>query len=125
VSKGEETKTSTTRKKQLIAASSPFAYAETRSRADQGEQQRPVQERALLAAVEGGRQQRSRQRAVGVLGDVGDGEVMAQQRHQQRDRGAADREPHGVVGPPGDPRQQPVLTQARVEGQDGAEDGER
>ena len=50
----------------------PARVPASESPADQGEHQRPVEERPLLPAVEGGGEERRRRRQAGVLGDVGD-----------------------------------------------------
>ncbi len=65
--------------------------AEARAREERGgaqhaEDQRPVEQRAFLAAVEARRDERDRRRQVAVLGDVGKREIAREQRRFKQPR---------------------------------------
>ena len=66
-------------------ASSERRACHQRSAAEQAEHQRPVEERAFLTAVEPGRDERHWRREVAVLDDVGEREVVSEQRGLQHD----------------------------------------
>ena len=66
-----------------------------------GEQQRPEQQRAFLAGPERGELVGRGQRAVGVLGDVGDGEVVGEGGPDQGKGGAGGGEEAGDAGAAG------------------------
>ena len=69
-----------------------FGSGRDRGRSEQGQDQRPVEQRSLLPRVEGGCQKGRVGGPVGVRGDERQREVMRQQRRLQRRRGQDQRD---------------------------------
>ena len=85
-----------------------------RQRGQAREDEQPEQQRALLAAPEGGDRVRRRQPAARVLGDVREREVVPEQRREQHDRrddGRREGREERVLSRPGEP---PLAGRGRV-----------
>ena len=63
-----------------------------------GEQPRPEEQRALLPGPQRGKLVGDGQIAIAVVQDVGDGEIIAERGHHQRESGDGDRSPRGDAG---------------------------
>ncbi len=70
-----------------------------------GEQPRPEEQRAFLPGPERGELVRAGQGAVGMVEDVGDGEIVGESGPDQRERGGGDRDEAGDAGAAGGLRQ--------------------
>ena len=124
VANGLETATSMNAKKLATRASTGTTHAtrsaavrrarSDRQRGQAREDEQPEQQRALLAAPEGGDRVRRRQPAARVLGDVREREVVPEQRREQDDRRDDRRgegREEGVLSGPGEP---PLASRGRV-----------
>ena len=80
--------------------------------------EQPEQERALLAAPEGGDRVRGRQLQARVLGDVDEREVVAQERREQDARGHGRRAERGEKCVLSRARQPPAPGESRVDARD-------
>ena len=90
-----------------------------RGAAEQTQHQCPVEERALLPAVERRGDERGRRRQVTVLGDVGEREVVGEQRNFQEGGGEEDHRRAGVESPASNLHHQRVLPPAGPERKQG------
>ena len=83
-----------------VRRSRRFEVAQRDHHGDDGEQEQPEQERALLAGPEARDAVEDREARVGVLGDVGEAEVLLEEGGQEdgaRDHGAEEEGVDGVV----------------------------
>ena len=124
VANGLETATSMNAKKLATRASTGTTHATRsaavrrregdRQRGQAGQDEQPEQQRALLAAPEGGDRVRASAAAARVLGDVREREVVPEERREQHDRrddGRREGREERVLSRPGEP---PLAGRGRV-----------